>query len=125
MLIVDDQAPFRHAAAAVVALSPGFSSAAEVESGEAAVEAASRLRPDLLLMDINLPGINGIETTRRVLAALPETTVLLLSTYPLDELPADARTCGAAGYVNKESFDPASLAEAWEHRGSGFWAAVG
>lgn len=120
VLIVDDQAPFRHAAAAVVSMTTGFQSVGEVESGEDAVAAAIRLNPGLVLMDINLPGINGVESTRRILAAIPGAAVILLSTYPLDELPADAPSCGAAGYINKEDFEPASLQTVWEHRGNGF-----
>ena len=65
-------------------------------------------------MDINLPGINGIEATRRIIEARPETVVILLSTYRADDLPADAGTCGAAAYVHKEDFSPAVLREIWD-----------
>src|SRR5438094_4689452 len=67
VLIVDDQAPFRNAARTVVGLTPGFAVVGEASSGEEAVELASRLDPDLVLMDINLPGINAIEAVRRIL----------------------------------------------------------
>jgi DNA-binding NarL/FixJ family response regulator len=60
-------------------------------------------------MDINLPGINGIEATRRLLARAPDTTVVLLSTYTVDDLPADAADCGAAAYIRKEDLTPAAL----------------
>jgi two-component system invasion response regulator UvrY len=109
VLIVDDQAPFRRAAGAVVAVTPGFEVVAEAESGEAAVEAVERLTPDLVLMDINMPGISGIEATRRIAASHPRTIVVLLSTYNADDLPADAASCGAAAYVNKEEFGPDTL----------------
>lgn len=111
VLIVDDQPPFRAVARTVVGVTPGFTVAAEAETGEGAVEAARRERPGLVLMDINLPGINGIEATRRILAELPGTVVVLLSTYTREDLPADAATCGAARYVHKEDISPAVLRE--------------
>jgi two-component system invasion response regulator UvrY len=116
VLIVDDQAPFRSVARTVVALAPGFSVVAEAESGEQALELADAHRPGLVLMDINLPGINGIEASRRILAADASTTVILLSTYTQDDLPADARSCGAAAYVHKEDMSPALLQRIWDER---------
>ncbi len=94
---------------------------AEVESGEAAVEAAAELRPGLILMDINLPGITGIEATRQIVEA-DGTTVVLMSTYTEQDLPADARTCGAVAYVHKEDLGPAVIAaygRAWLVGGQG------
>jgi two-component system, NarL family, invasion response regulator UvrY len=116
VLIVDDQAPFRSVARTVVALAPGFSVVAEAESGEEALDLAGEHHPGLVLMDINLPGINGIEASRRILTADPDTTVILLSTYTQDDLPADARTCGAAAYVHKEDMSPALLRRIWDER---------
>jgi two-component system, NarL family, invasion response regulator UvrY len=116
VLIVDDQAPFRSVARTVVALASGFTVVAEAESGEEAIELAGEHRPKLVLMDINLPGINGIEATSRILAADASTTVILLSTYTQDDLPADARTCGAAAYVHKEDMSPALLRRIWDER---------
>jgi two-component system invasion response regulator UvrY len=102
VLIVDDQAPFRRAAKMVMAATPGFEVIGEAETGERAVELFEELSPGLVLMDINLgPGINGIEAARRITAAHPDATVLLLSTYQAADLPSGADTCGAAGYVNK------------------------
>ena len=113
VLIVDDQPPFRAVARTVVGVAPGFAVAAEAASGDEAVELALAMRPALVLMDINLPGISGIEATRRILAAVPSTVVILLSTYDAESLPADALDCGAARYVHKEDFSPAVLSEAW------------
>ena len=109
VLIVDDQAPFRRAARAVVTATPGFEVIGEAESGEEAVALAEDLAPEVVLMDINLPGINGIEATRRISAAHPEVVTLLLSTYREEDLPAGADDCGAAAYVNKEEFGPGVL----------------
>jgi DNA-binding NarL/FixJ family response regulator len=117
VLVVDDQAPFRRAASAVVTMTPGFTVVGEAESGEDAVTVAAELRPGLVLMDINLPGINGIEATRRITTERPGTVVVLLSTYRAEDLPSGADDCGAARYVNKEEFGPAVLLDVWAARG--------
>jgi two-component system invasion response regulator UvrY len=114
VLIVDDQAPFRDVARTVVTLSPGFDVVAEAASGEEAIAAADDRHPNLVLMDINLPGINGLEATRKIVDDHPETIVILLSTYTRDDLPEDARACGAVRYVHKEDFSPLVLREVWE-----------
>jgi len=118
VLIVDDQAPFRAVARTVVQLAAGFAVVGEAASGEEAVEMAASLHAALVLMDINLPGINGIEATRRIVAAAPDTVVIMLSTYGADDLPSDAATCGAARYVHKEDFGPAILHEIWAEHSS-------
>ena len=81
VMIVDDQAPFRAAARAVVDRIDGFELVAEVESGEEAVAASARTGPDLVLMDINMGDLDGIEATRLITAAAPDTKVILVSTY--------------------------------------------
>ena len=111
VLIVDDQPPFRSAARTLVSVLSGWQVVGEVDTGEQAVTAALADRPDLVLMDINLPGISGIEATRQILAAAPDIRVVLLSTYRADDLPADATTCGAVAYVNKEDLSPRVLRE--------------
>ena len=119
VLVVDDQPPFRRAANAVCSMTAGFNVVGEAESGEAAVDKAAELTPDLILMDINLPGINGIEATRRITEARPETVVVLLSTYKAEDLPGDARQSGAVAYVNKEEFAPNILQDLWSTRADG------
>ncbi len=111
VLIVDDQSLFRSVARTVVGLAGGWRVVGEAESGEDAVATAAAVRPGVVLMDINLPGINGIEATRRILDHAPGTTVILLSTYAADDLPADAASCGAAGYIRKDNLTPAVLRE--------------
>ena len=119
VLIVDDQPPFRAVARTVVRLAPGFEVAAEAETGEEAIELARSERPALVLMDINMPGINGIEATREITTRRPETVVVLLSTYDAESLPEDALACGAARYVHKEDFSPSLLADVWGEVGGG------
>lgn len=113
VLVVDDHAVFRSATRLVVAMEPAFTVVAEAASGETAVALAAELRPAMVLMDVNLPGIDGIEATRRILAAQPEIVVVLLSAYDLDDLPADARTCGAVAWFHKSDVSPAGLRESW------------
>jgi len=119
VLIVDDQVPFRRAAATVVRLTGGFEVVAEAGSGEEAVELAGTLGPGLVLMDINMGGISGIEATRRITSAFPDVAVVLLSTYQADDLPADAGSSGAIAYVNKEEFGPQVLQDVWARRNGG------
>lgn len=113
MLVVDDQLPFRRAARTVVELTPGFDMVGDAASGAEAVELVATLQPDLVLMDINMEPMNGVEATRRITTSAPDTVVVLLSTYDADDLPADARQCGAAAYFHKEEFGPAVLTEVW------------
>jgi DNA-binding NarL/FixJ family response regulator len=115
VLIVDDQAPFRQAARAVVEATDGFIVVGEAETGEASVDESGRLKPDLVLMDVNLPGINGLEATRRILKNSNGTVVvLLLSTYEEEEYAPRAAECGASTYISKSKFEPDRLSAAWE-----------
>jgi DNA-binding NarL/FixJ family response regulator len=109
VLVVDDQAPFRGAMAAVVEETDGFAVVGLAASGEEAVELAATLAPDLVLMDVNLPGIDGLEATRRVRTGHRPPVVLLLSTYDESDGPGFLAESGAAGYVTKSSFGPDQL----------------
>jgi len=113
VLIVDDQEPFRLAARMVVDATDGFDVVGEAETGEDGVALAAELSPDLVLMDVNLPGIDGLEATRQILAANGPPVVLLLSTYEESEYAPKAAECGAASYVPKAAFGPDRLEDAW------------
>ncbi|HUP71121.1 MAG TPA: response regulator transcription factor [Acidimicrobiales bacterium] len=121
VLVVDDQAPFRAAERAVLSRLPGFALVGEAASGEEAIEMAGALAPDLVLMDINMGEVDGIEATRRIVTGRPATKVILVSTYALDELPATARTSGAVGYVNKDELSPKAIRRIWESGGDAAW----
>ena len=110
VLIVDDQEPFRRAMAAVVDAADGFEVVGAAATGEESLLTAAVLEPDLVLMDVNLPGVDGIEATRRLVAER-RPVVLLLSTY--DEDQVDAAGCGAAAYIPKGAFSPERLAAEW------------
>jgi DNA-binding NarL/FixJ family response regulator len=115
VLIVDDQAPFRLAARMVTESAEDFETIAEAASGEASVELAERLMPDLVLMDVHLPGMDGWEATRRIRGggAGQRPVVLLLSTYEAQDYGPRATECGAAGYVSKSDFDAEVLTAVW------------
>lgn len=120
VLVVDDQAPFRSAARAVVERTPGFAVAGEASGGEEGVEAAVALAPDLVLMDIRMPDLDGIAATDRIASRAPGVVVFLLSTYARDDLPEEVSTSGAAAYLHKEELSPAVLADLWRtHRPGG------
>ena len=109
VVIVDDQSAFRSAARSVIAMLRGWEVIGEADTGESGVAQVTALRPDVVLMDINLPGINGIEATRRILAERPAVAVVLLSAYGAADLPDDAVSCGAAAYVRKDDLTPKLL----------------
>ena len=116
VLVVDDQAPFRLAARSVLRRAESFELVGEAATGEEAVTMVSELHPALVLMDINMPGINGIEATRQIMAIAPETVIFLCSTYQLSDLPPDAITSGARAYVNKEDLGAEALRRLWDER---------
>ena len=118
VIVVDDQAPFRLAARAVLRRSEGFELVGEAGNGLEAIELASELHPDVILMDINMPEMGGIEATRQILATAPDTFVILCSTYDVSDLPPDAAASGAKAYVHKEQLGAKTLGRLWGQRGT-------
>ena len=117
VLVADDQAPFRKAARAVLEVAPEFEVVGEVTSGEEAVDEAELLRPDLVVMDVKMNGIGGVEATRRILAARPETLVVLVSSYRSEDVPQAVAESGALAFVPKDRFSAATLASLLADRG--------
>lgn len=116
VLVVDDQEPYRRAMAAVVGATDGFVVVGTASTGEESLAAAATLRPALVLMDVNLPGISGVEAAARLRdgdGAGP--VVVLLSTYDEDEF--DRAGAGDAAYVSKAAFSPERLRQVWRESG--------
>lgn len=118
VLICDDQQTFRAVAREVVNATRGFEVVGEAETGEDSVVAARRLHPNLVLMDVHLPGIDGLEASRRITAEHPEVAVLLLSTYDAEDFAARIAGSGAIAFISKAAFGPDGLAEAWARAAS-------
>ncbi|SNY68786.1 response regulator transcription factor [Paractinoplanes atraurantiacus] len=113
VLIADDQDLVRMGLRVLFESEDGFAVAGEAADGLAAVEVARDTRPDVILMDIRMPGIDGLEATRRVVAdpALPDTRVIVLTTFERDEYVFDALRFGASGFLLKNT-KPAALLDA-------------
>jgi DNA-binding NarL/FixJ family response regulator len=118
VLVVDDQALFRRVMSAVVDETEGFVLVGCAESGEESILAARVLHPDLILMDVNLPGIDGMEATRRLREDTRAAAVVLLSTYDEADWDGQAQECGAEAYVAKSAFGPDKLTAVWAVTGS-------
>ena len=111
VLLVDDQELVRYGLRLVLEAEADLVVVGEAGDGAAAVGAAERLRPDVVLMDVRMPGVDGIEATERITAQLPETRVLVLTTFDLDEHAFGALRAGASGFLLKDT-RPAELTAA-------------
>ena len=116
VLIVDDQVPFRTAMKAVLKRTAEFELVGEAADGNEAVALEEELRPALVLMDINMPEMNGIEAARAMVAHHPDVVVILCSTYDAGDLPPEVATSGARAYLNKEHLGADTLRRLWEGR---------
>lgn len=118
VLVVDDHAVFRHAAATLIRSLPQLRLAGQAGTGEQAVTLARRLRPAAVLMDVRLPGIDGVEATRQILTDHPDTRIVLISTYEPADLPTGVCTCGAQAFLRKQDLDAPTLLRIINHPGS-------
>jgi two-component system response regulator NreC len=106
VLICDDHALFREGVKTILTSQPDFDVVGEAEDGKEGVDLATRLQPDVVLMDISMPVLKGFEATRRIKKARPEVKVLILSVYDDEDLVARCLDAGASGYVLKDSPPP-------------------
>ncbi len=113
VLIVDDQLPFREASRMVVEMTDGFEVAGEAENGEEGVEMSRALGPDLVLMDVQMPGIDGLEATRRIRQLDNPPHVVVMSTHESGDYRETALTAGADAFIPKSEFSMDALEELW------------
>jgi DNA-binding NarL/FixJ family response regulator len=118
VLTVDDQPVFLMAARALIASTPGFVLAGEAGSGAEAISAVERLEPDLVLLDVRMPGIDGFETARRLADSRVEAVVVLVSGHDIDEIRELAAHSGVADVVLKERLRPGLLRRLWARHGA-------
>ena len=101
ILLVDDFAPWRQAVSSILLAKPELQVVGEASDGPEAVEKAVELKPDLILLDIGLPTLNGIEVARQIRRLAPESKIIFLSQESSDDIAQEALNTGAAGYVVK------------------------
>jgi DNA-binding NarL/FixJ family response regulator len=118
VLTVDDQELFRGVAREVIAATPGFVSVGEAASGNEALRAVDDLAPELVLLDVRMPGLDGIEVARRLRVSHPETVVVLISIEESADLPAAAQRCEDVPLVRKQDFGPRLLRRLWVQHGA-------
>ncbi|HLV57025.1 MAG TPA: response regulator transcription factor [Actinotalea caeni] len=111
VLLVDDEPLVRSGLRAILGAEPGIEVVAEADDGVAGVAAATQHRPDVVLMDVRMPQLDGITATQRILERVPSTRVLVVTTFSADDYVLDALRAGAAGFLLKRA-DPAQFREA-------------
>ena len=114
ILAVDDQEAFRSVLRDLIAPAPGFLLVGEACSGEEAARAVELLSPQLVLMDVNMPGIGGIAAARQIVSRHPEVTVVLISVNDLSLHPEVVSLGNAVAYARKQDLRPQKLRDLWE-----------
>jgi len=105
ILVADDHSVVRRGVRALLESESGLSVCGEAATGAEAILKAKRLKPDIIVMDISMPEVNGLEATRQIHKELPDTPVLILSMHDSDQLVRDTLSAGARGYVLKSDLD--------------------
>ena len=103
VVVADDQSAVREGLVLLLGTLPGISVAGQASDGDAAVDLVARTRPQVVLMDLNMPGCDGVAATRRITAEHPGTRVVVLTTYADDESIIGALQAGALGYLTKDA----------------------
>lgn len=117
VLAVDDQDSFLAILRDVLRRTDQLDWVGEADSGEMAIDLAQRLEPDVVLLDVRMPGMGGIEAAKRIKTRQPSTLVILISTVHPDELPLEVREGGIAAVIWKSELEPKLLDEMWlRHR---------
>jgi DNA-binding NarL/FixJ family response regulator len=119
VLVVDDQRVFRDVAREVIEATAPFELLGEASSGVQALTAVEALRPALVLLDVRMPGMDGITVANHIRACDAETVVVLISVEERPNLPLAVRSCGAAALLRKQDFGPALLRSVWQQHGHG------
>lgn len=123
VLLADDHNVVRQGLCALLRSEPGIEVVGEAETGREAVQLASQLRPDVVVMDIAMPLLNGLEATRQIIKGVPGTKVLVLSSYSDDEYIQQLTEAGAAGYLVKQTAANDLIRGICEaHRGNAFFS---
>ena len=123
VLAVDDQELFRAVVRKLIEPSASLTVVGEADSGERAVAAARELAPDMIVMDVLMPGMNGIDAARKIKAERPAVVLVLVSATHPDDLPGDAAECQVAKILSKSELRPGVLESIWERHGPGSAAA--
>jgi DNA-binding NarL/FixJ family response regulator len=116
VLVADDRPVFREVAARLLAETPGFTQVGEAESGAETLRLAAELQPALVLLDVRMPGMDGVETARRLVAAHPEVVVALISTEPIPEPPPALVAAATVMCLRKQDLSSRALQAAWAGR---------
>jgi two-component system nitrate/nitrite response regulator NarL len=117
VVAVDDQEVFRGAVRSLIAAMPGFEHVGEACSGREALELIPDLHPDIVLLDVRMPEMDGLETSRRLMEAGSDALIVLVSLDEVPSLPARLADVGATAYLRKQDLSTRSLGEIWDEHG--------
>jgi two-component system, NarL family, invasion response regulator UvrY len=117
VVTVDDQAVFRAAAREIIDATPGFRAIGEAANGPEGVKLVGDMDPELVLVDVRMPGMDGVETAKRLAQECPRSVVVLISIEDAPNVPAGAADSGAVALVRKQDLSRSTLIELWAEHG--------